>query len=148
MSALEDQIKSDLKTAMLNGESNRVETLRTLRSAIQYAQVAGENETLSDEEIINVLQKESKKRTEAAELYEKNNDIKRATNEKNEKEIIEKYLPKKLEESELVKIIDEEIAKTGGPDKQNMGKIIGSVKARAKGAADGSTIARIVQEKI
>lgn len=147
--SLEQQIESDLKTAMLSHDSQTVNTLRMLKGALLNVKVAtGKRDSgLSDEEVMTTLAKEAKKRQESADLYLQGNDQTRADQELAEKAIIEKYLPAQMSEAELAQLVDEAVAAVGA-DKTKMGQIIGQVKAKAGAAADGSLIARLVKEKL
>lgn len=148
--SIKEQIDADLKTAMLGGDKTLTTTLRGLKSVILYAEVAKGNreEGLSDAEIIDAFSKEAKKRQESAELYVKGGNQERADAELLEKQVIEKYLPAQLSDDELKAIIDEVIAETGATGPQALGQVIGGVKARTKGAADGAKIAGFVKERL
>lgn len=147
---IKQQIEDDLKVAMLAGDKTLVQTLRGLKSALLYVEVAeGKREQgLTDEEAITVLSKEAKKRTESAEMYGQGGDAARQEAELSEKQVIERYLPKQLSESEITAIIAEEQEKLGVNGPQAMGQLIGAVKARTAGSADGATIARLVKERL
>lgn len=147
---LEQQIEKDLKTALLAGDSQRVSTLRGLKSVLHNVKVAtGKRESgLSDEEILPLFSKEAKKRQESADLYVQGGDQGRADAELAEKAIIEAYLPEQLSEAEIAKLVDDVIAKTGAQGPSAMGQVIGQVKQKAGASADGSTIARIAKEKL
>ena len=148
--ALEQQIEQDLKSALLNREALKVETLRGLKSVILYVKVADgtRNIAMADEMVIALLAKEAKKRQESIDLYLKGGDTMRAEKEQAEKTIIETYLPKQLSESELSKVVDEVIARTGSDSLAAMGVVIGAVKKATNGAADGALIARLVKERL
>jgi uncharacterized protein YqeY len=148
--SIKQQIETDLKTAMLAGEKDRVTTLRGLKSSILYAEVAsGKREQgLDEQSVVSLMQKEAKKRQESADLYSQGGNSEKATNELQEKKIIEAYLPEQLSEKEVLKLVDEAIAKVGTPTQQQMGQIIGIVKALSKGNADGAMIAKLVKERI
>lgn len=149
MSKLIEQIDTDLKQAMLSGDKPLVSVLRGIKSALQYAAVAGGAGTqLSESEILKVLQKESKKRADAIELYQKANDQHRQDQEQYEKNIIDNYLPAMLGEAEVIKLIDEAISSIGNLDQSNMGRIIGEVRQKSDGRADGGLIARLVKERL
>jgi uncharacterized protein YqeY len=147
---MQDKLEQDLKSALLSGDKSKVETLRTVKSALLNEAIsAGARDTgLSDEQIQKVLARESKKRAEAAELYHKGGADERAEAELAEKAIIDSYLPQQMDEAELAKVIDEEIAKAGSPTMQDMGRIIGAVRGRTGGAADGALIAKLVKDKL
>lgn len=148
--SLKTTIDADLKTAMLAGDKTLVTTLRGLKSAILNVEVEkGVRDTgLPDDEIIALLQKEAKKRQESADLYVQGNSQERADAELAEKQVIEKYLPAQLSEDELQTMVDEVIAGMGEVSMQQMGQVIGAVKAKAGAAGDGATIARLVKEKL
>jgi uncharacterized protein len=147
---VQEQIEKDLKQALLSGDKAKAETLRGLKSALLNEAISqNARETgLTDEQIQKVLAKESKKRQEAADLYKQGGAAERAGAELAEKAIIDAYLPEQMGEDEVAKIVDEEIAKAGQPAMQDMGRIIGAVRARAGGQADGALIAKLVKEKL
>lgn len=147
---IKQQIDDDLKEAMKAGEKQLVQTLRGLKSAILYVEVAkGSRDIgLSDNEVIEVLSKEAKKREESAEMYKQGGDEARHQAEMVEKAIIEKYLPAQLSEEELEEIVEQEVNKLENPNPQMMGQVIGAVKAKTSGRADGSRIARLVKERL
>lgn len=147
---MQQQIESDLKAALLAGDKAKAETLRNIKSALLNEAISqGARETgLSDEQIQKILAKESKKRQEAADLYQKGGAADRASAELAEKTIIDTYLPEQMGEVEVAKIVDEEIAKAGSPTMQDMGRIIGAVRDRTAGQADGALIAKLVKERL
>lgn len=147
---LKQQIDQNLKAALLAGDKTLATTLRSLKSAILYAEVAKgvREQGLPDEEIILILSREAKKRQESADLYQKGGDSARADFELNEKKIIEAYLPKQLSDDEIRVIIDEVVQALGVTSPQTMGQVIGAVKQKAGAAADGTRIAKLVKEKL
>lgn len=147
---LEQKLEQDLKTAMLAGDSERVMTLRNLKSALLNVKVAsGKRESgLSDEEVLPVLSKEAKKRQESADFYVQGGSQDRADKELSEKAIIEEYLPKQLSVEEITVIVEEVIATLGVSGPTAMGQVMGQVKAKTGATADGSLVAKIVREKL
>lgn len=147
---LKQQLEQDLKSALLAGEKARAMTIRSLKSVILYAEVAKgvRGDGLPDDEIIALFAKEVKKRQESAELYKKGGSEERAAYELAEKAVIEQYLPKQLSEEELIAIIDEVIASVEATGPQAMGQVIGQVKQKTSGRADGSRIAQLVKERL
>lgn len=145
---LKDKLNADIKAAMLAGDKSRAEVLKSLKSAILYEEVAQKvrDEGLSDEQILPVLAREAKKRTESADLYKQGGQNDRAQVELAEKSIIDEYLPKQLSDEELQKTVDE-VLQTLGAGAQ-MGQVIGQVKAKVGQAADGGRIAAIVKQKL
>jgi uncharacterized protein YqeY len=147
---IKQRLQDDVKAAMLAGDSMRLECLRGLKSAILYAEVAAgkREEGLADDEIITLFAKEAKKRQESADLYVQGGAQDRADKELSEKAIIEEYLPAQLSAEELGKIIDEVIVQVKPTGPQQMGQVIGQVKAKVGNTADGSLIAKVVKEKL
>lgn len=147
---MQQQIDKDLKQALLSGDKTKAETLRGLKSSLLNEAISSgaRDSGLSDEQIQKILARESKKRSEAAELYKRGGADDRASAELAEKAIIDAYLPKQMDEAEVAKIVDEEIAKAGSPTMQDMGRIIGAVRGRTGGSADGAIIAKLVKEKL
>jgi uncharacterized protein YqeY len=147
---MQEQIDKDLKEALLSGDKPKAETLRGIKSALLNEMISqGARETgLSDEQVQKILARESKKRQEAADLYEKGGASERAGAELAEKTTIDAYLPEQLSEAEVSSIVDEEVAKAGQVSMQDMGRLIGAVKARSGGSADGALIAKLVKEKL
>ena len=147
---LKQQIDQDLKQALLSGNKNLVTTLRGLKSAILYVEVAQNKRDvgLSDQEIIEVFTKEAKKRQESADLYAQGGNAEKQEAELAEKKVIEEYLPQQMSDDELSGIIDEVVANSGPVTNQTMGKIIGEIKQKTAGQADGSRIAALVKERV
>jgi uncharacterized protein YqeY len=147
---LQETFERDLKTALLAGEKAKVETLKSIKNALQYEAVAQKlkPEELTEQQVQQVLARELKKRHEAAEMYQKAGANDRAQAEMQEKLIIETYLPPQLAETEVEAVVKEEIAKLGSPTPADMGKIIGTVRTRLLSQADGATIARLVKQNL
>ena len=145
---IETQLEQDIKTAMLAGAKDRVLTLKTIKSVLLSAKVAGgtRDSLLPDADVIALFSKEAKKRQESADLYKQGGNDVKAEAELSEKAIIETYLPAQLSTVEIAAIIAEVIGQLG--DKAAMGPVIGQVKARTNGAADGALIAKLVKEKL
>lgn len=147
---MREQIERDLKAALLGGDKKKVETLRVIKSALLNEAIAkgARDSGLSDEQIQAVLARESKKRSEAAELYQKANVPERASAELAEKAIIDSYLPAQLSEAEIAELVSAEVDKFDNPTQGDMGRIIGAVRTKAGASADGAIIARLVKEKL
>jgi uncharacterized protein YqeY len=145
---LKQQIDQDLKKALLSGDKIRTEVLRGLKSAILYREVAdGARESgLSEDVLLTVLAKESKKRDESAGMYAQAGVQERADTELAEKAIIDGYLPAKLSDQELEELVDEAIKELG--DGAQMGPVMSKVRARAGANADGAKIASFVKSKL
>jgi uncharacterized protein YqeY len=148
---MKDKLQADLKTAMLARNTEVVDTLKGLKSAILYAEVAQgkREEGLDDTEIMVVLKKEAKKRQDSIDMFRKGGKDEQADKEAREKELINAYLPEQLPEEEVVKVIDETIVTLGidKPEAKDMGRIIGAVKATGA-EIDGGLLATLVKSRI
>jgi uncharacterized protein YqeY len=147
---LKQRIDQDLKAAMLAQDKVRVAVLRSLKSAILYAEVAQKKreQGLSDPEVEQILTKEVKKRQESADMYRQGGAAERAEAEQAEQQIIEEYLPQQLSDAELAAAVDQAVEAAGGLSRQTMGQVIGKVKAAVGSQADGARIAKAVQQKL
>ncbi len=143
-----DQIQEDLKKAMLDRDELKVSTLRLLSSALTYARVDGNNsdQTQSDEVVIDIVQKEVKKRKEAAAGFRQGNREEQAQKEEAEAKVLEGYLPAQISDEELTKIVKETITNLGAKSMQDMGKVIAEVRGKVGQSADGSRISSLVKE--
>ena len=101
---------------------------------------------LSDEQIIETISSEIKKRKDAIFLYEKGNRPELAEKEQKEIEILKKYLPEQLSQEDLKKLITESIAKTGATEMKDMGKVMADLNPKIKGKSDGGEVSKIVKE--
>lgn len=148
---IKQTIDQDIKSAMLSGDKRLAEALKMLKSVILYAEVAaGKRETgLPEQEVVALLQKELKKRGEAAQMYEQGGNAEQAANERYEETVIQKYLPRQLDEAAVNRLIDQAMAEYDGePGNQAMGKLIAAVKEKSRGAADGALVARLVRARL
>jgi uncharacterized protein YqeY len=147
---LETKLEQDIKSALLAGDRLAATTLRGLKASLLNVKVAQNKREsgLTDDEVIEVFSKESKKRQESADLYSQAGDKQRTDKELEEKAIIDGYLPEQLDEESLGKLVDEAILETGVKDIKSMGQVIGFVKTKAGPGADGSLIAKLTREKL
>lgn len=147
---LKSRLDEDVKKALLDGDKERATLLRGLKSAILYAEVAKgvRSEGLSDASIVEVLQKESKKRAESADLYAKAGDKEREAAELAEKSVIDAYLPQQLSDDELAVLVEDAVVRARATDVRHMGAVIAQVKQEAGASADGKRIADMVKERL
>jgi len=149
---LKDTLNADLKQAMLARETEKVETLRGVKSAILYEEVAKDKRDsgLSGDEILAVLKKESKKRQDSIDLYRKGGRGEQADKEQREKSIIDAYLPEQLGEDAVNELIDKAMDQMGiaAITKQDMGRVIGAAKSRGGAEVDGAMLAGLVKARI
>jgi uncharacterized protein YqeY len=154
MSELKDRLRSDLTGAMKARDALRTATLRLALTAITNAEVAGtQAKDLTDAEVIGVLNKEVRKRGEAAEAFAGAGRAEQAAKERAEAQVLAEYLPAALTDDEiddLVRRAVESVTATTGsePTMRQMGLVIKDVQARAEGRADGSKIAAAVKQAL
>ena len=141
MSLLE-QIQADVKDAMKAGEKQRVHALRLVVNELQKA--AKENG--GDE--LEVLQRERKRRFEAAEAYRDGGRTDLAEAEEQEAELIRGYMPEQLSDEELNAIVGDAVAESGATSPKEMGKVMALVMPQVKGRADGKRVSNAVKEKL
>ena len=149
VTTLKDRIKADITEAMRAREEAKLSTLRMVLSAIQNAEVAGDEAiVLTDDQVIKVLQSEAKKRAESAQIYADAGRTEAAAKERAELVVIEAYLPAAMSDDEVAAIVADEIAKaaaagqTGG---KAMGVVVKAVRDRVGSGADGGKIAALVK---
>lgn len=147
---LKDVIQEDLKQAMLDKAEEKLSTIRMLKSALQYHEIqkGGAGYEATDEDVVEVVGREIKKRRESIEMYEKGNRQELADKEKRELEVLQSYLPEQLSEADIRALVDDAISTTGATSMQDMGKVMGILSAKTKGKAEGSVVSSIVREKL
>jgi len=149
MSALKDQLQSDLTTAIKSRDEVTAATVRMVLTAITNEEVAGkEARQLSDDDVMTVLGREAKKRREAAEAYDAAQRPELAARERDELGVIARYLPQPLSDAEVSAIVEgavAEVAATGATGGQAMGAVMKIVQPQVKGRADGSVVAAQVK---
>lgn len=148
--SLKDRINSDLKTALLAGDKQTSTTLRGLKSVILDAEIKENRRDtgLDDDSVAQLLVKQVKQRRESIELYNQAGATDKVAVEQSEIDCIEKYLPEAMTENDIKALVDKTVASAGQVSMQQMGQIIGQVKAQAGPAADGAVIARLVKERL
>lgn len=148
--ALKEKINSDLVLALKGKEVLKVDTLRFLLAGIHNREIEKRSregvQDLSEEEILEVLSREAKKRKEAAQIYEKGGRRELAEKENKELEIIKTYLPSELSEEEIKKIVGELAQKTGIKDEKDFGRLMGEAMKLLKGKAEASVVSRLIKE--
>ncbi|GGH26329.1 GatB/YqeY domain-containing protein [Sphingobacterium alkalisoli] len=144
--SLEQKINQDIKAAMIAKDTARLRGLRAVKAAILLAKTEkGSSEEVSEETEIKVLQKLVKQRKESAEIYKAQGREDLLQIEVEEQEVIEQYLPKQLDRSEIENIIKEIISSTDASGIKDMGKVMGAANQKLAGQADGKTISEVVK---
>lgn len=143
--SLETRINEDLKTAMKAQDQVALRGIRAVKSAILLAKTDGTGNAIDEAKEVQMLQKLVKQRKESLEIFLRENRQELAQKEKEEIEIIEKYLPKMMDESEIEAAVKEVIAATGASSAKDLGKVMGVITKQLAGKADGKLIAETVK---
>jgi uncharacterized protein YqeY len=144
MSLLE-RVQADTTAAMKNGDRQRVGALRLISSELQKAHKEGSG---SEADEVAVLQRERKRRIEAAEAYREAARQDLADTEEQEAALIAAYLPEQLSDEELHDIVGDAVAESGATSPKEMGKVMSLVMPKVQGRADGKRVSAVVKEKL
>lgn len=142
--SLKEQIMNDIKTAMKAKDKESVGTIRMLTAAIKQVEV-DERRELSDGDILGIVSKMIKQRKDAAEQYAQANRADLEAQELAEIKILDGYLPEQLSAEAVKALVEEVIQQTGASGMQDMGKVMGQVKAKVAGQADMGQVGQIVK---
>jgi uncharacterized protein len=145
--SLIDRIEDELAEAMRARDGTRRDALRLILSNLRAAEKELQRE-LHDEEELQVLQREKKKRLEAAEAFRSGGNEERAVAEEQELAVIEEFMPEPLSEEELETIIDDAIAECGATSLRDLGRVMADVMPQVAGRADGGQVSQLVREKL
>jgi uncharacterized protein YqeY len=140
-------IENELKQARLAHEDDRRDALVLILSSLRSAEKELQR-PLSEDEELQVLQRERKKRVEAFEAFEAAGREEQADKEDFELEVLEEFMPEPLSEDELDEIVDDVIAEVGATSLRDIGRVMADVMPRVSGKADGSAVSQIVREKL
>jgi uncharacterized protein YqeY len=141
MSVLE-QVQNDVRTAMKARDKERASALRLIVDVLQQDAKLGKGDEIA------VLQRERKKRVEAAEAYENAERTEQAAAERFEAELIEGYLPAQLSDEELAQLVEAAVAETGASEQRQLGEVMSAVMPKVGGRADGKRVSAAVREKL
>jgi uncharacterized protein len=140
-------LEEEVKQAMLARENARRDALRLILSSLKSAEKDLQR-PLSDEEELQVLQRERKKRQEAAEAFRDGGRPEQAANEEAELAVLEEFMPEPVSEDELERIVDDAIAENKATSMRDMGRVMADVMPQVAGRADGSAVSQLVREKL
>lgn len=144
--ALKDILSQEISKAMKSGDKLRLETIRSLRAALQEKEIAKRPDKLTEDDELNVLTNAAKRRKESIELFEKGGRSDLAEKEKAELRIIEEFLPKQLSESELIPILKNIILTMNANSPKDFGKVMSVASKELKGKVDGKTLSEYVKK--
>jgi hypothetical protein len=146
---LKERLRADLNAAMRARDQVRLRALRMALTSITNEEVSGDAaRELSDDEMVKVLTRETKKRREAAEAFESAGRADQAAAERAEGEVLASYLPAQLTDEELTSVVSAAIAETGAVGMPGMGKVMKAVTPRVAGRADGARVAAEVRRQL
>ena len=137
-----EQVQDDVKTAMKARDRERAGALRMIVDVLQ------KDAKLGDGDEVAVLQRERKKRVEAAEAYEQAGRAEQAAAERFEAELIEGYLPQQLSDEELAQLVAAAVEETGASEQRQMGEVMSALMPKVGGRADGKRVSAAVREKL
>ncbi len=143
---LEEKINEDLKTAMRAKDEVGLRGIRAIKSAILLAKTDGSGQAIDAAREVQMLQKLVKTRQESMDIFQKNDRAQLAEKEREEIEVIKRYLPAMLEGPELETILRQIVADTGATSAKDMGKVMGAANKQLAGKADGRAISDIVKQ--
>ena len=143
---LEEKINNDLKEAMKAKDAATLRGVRAIKSAILLHKTSGAGVEVTAEDAIKILQKLVKQRKESLGIFEQNGRAELAQTEREEIEVIERYLPKQLSEADIEAVVKNIIAETGATSMKEMGKVIGAANKQLAGQAEGAVISGIVKK--
>jgi uncharacterized protein YqeY len=141
------RLEQELKQAMAARDAERRDTLRLILSSLRSAEKELQR-PLHDDEELQVLQRERKKRTEAAEAFREAGREAQADGEERELAVLEEFMPEPLSEDELEEIVDDAIAEVGATSMRDIGRVMADVMPQVAGRADGSAVSQLVREKL
>jgi uncharacterized protein YqeY len=141
------RMEDDLKQAMLARDAERRDALRLLLNSLKAAEKELQR-PLSEEEELQVLQRERKRRIEAAEAFRTGNRDEQAESEEAELAILQEFMPEPLSEEELEEIVDNAIAENGATSMRDFGRVMADVMPQVSGRTDGSVVSQLVKEKL
>lgn len=142
MNSLKSQIQSDMLSAMKTKDQVKLSALRMLKAAILKYEVSGIRKEADDSEVITIIKKEIKQRSDAAEQFRLGNRPELAQTEEQEIKILQIYLPQQMNEEQIETVVNE-IVKEGLTD---FGKAMGAVMAKLKGKADGALVRKVLEK--
>ncbi|HEY8237496.1 MAG TPA: GatB/YqeY domain-containing protein [Gaiellaceae bacterium] len=141
------RLEDELKRAMVARDQSRRDALRLILSSLRSAEKELQR-PLHDDEELQVLQRERKRRLEAAEAFRGGGREEQALGEERELAVLEEFMPEPLSEDELEEIIDDAIAEVGATSIRDLGRVMADVMPQVSGRADGSVVSQLVREKL
>lgn len=146
--SLEEKINTDIKSAMLAKNIGALRALRAVKSAILLAKTSGSDTVLSEEDEVKLLNKLVKQRRESLDIYTQQNRADLAIAEQEELDVIEKFLPAQMNESDVRLVLQQIISDIGAKSPAEMGKVMGLASKQLSGKADNKMISQLVKHML
>jgi uncharacterized protein len=143
-----EKIENDLKDGMRAKDTMKTDTLRMMKSALNYYKIEKRKDEVTDEDVLTIIARQIKQHKESIESFEKGGRQDLIDKEKKELAILESYMPKQASTEEVKKIILAAIQETGAAGKKDFGKVMKLVTTQLKSQADGKVISQIVGEEL
>ncbi|MCQ2251653.1 MAG: GatB/YqeY domain-containing protein [Bacteroidales bacterium] len=140
-----EQIQDDMKSAMKEKNQLKLAAVRAIKSEILKEQTSGKGGEVTDADVLKILQKMIKQRSESVEIYKQQNRADLVEEESAQLEYIKCYMPKQMDEAEVAAVINRIVAETGAASIKDMGKVMKAANAELAGKADGKMIADLVK---
>lgn len=147
MGEVADRLSAEIRGAMKSGDQTRLATMRLLAAAVKNREVEVGHE-LTEEEFLEVVTREAKRRNEAVEAYERASRPELAEKERAEAAILQAYLPEQLSDDEVRALLEEAIEATGADEPGEVGKVMAWIMARHRGRVDGARVNALARERL
>ncbi len=144
---LKARLQEDVRTALRAGDKARLSALRLAMAAIKQREIAA-RDTLTDDAVVNVLEKMVKQCQEAIRLFRQGNRDDLVAKETAEIEVLQEYLPEPLDEAGTLQLVEDVIASTAARSLQDMGRVMGEIKTRAAGTVDMTRVSALVRSRL
>ena len=147
MTNLKQTLTDSVKTAMKARELEKVKVLRNVQAAIKQIEIDRQTD-LDDNETLEILQKQIKQRQESLAIFTDNGRDDLAQKEQFELDVIQSFMPEQMSDDELAQLVNAEIAEQGATGMQDMGRVMGALKAKTTGRADPAVISQLVKQAL
>ena len=146
--SLVEKLEADLRESMRARDELRTSTLRMLISDVQKESKKGAGGSVSEDDVVVLLKRAIKARTEAAEQFRRGGREDRAEREENERAVLETYLPAVLDEAATRRLVEQTVAEVGATDRRQLGKVMGKIMSRHRSEVDAALVKRLVEETL
>jgi len=145
---IKEAVSADFKEAFKSGDALAKSVISMLKSVIKNKEIDNKGVELTDDQIIDLISTEIKRRRDSSKQYKEGGREDLAKNEEDEIVILQKYMPAQLSESEIKELVQKAVKDTGAQDIKDLGKVMAALKDATKGKADGSVVSQIVKDEL